>query len=74
MAQLPELVNVSWYVYLLVAIGLAIIYLFLMYQSLENFSISLICIVIVTLLALFLGLDVRTVGDMGALPNTLPIF
>ncbi|MDB0197915.1 sodium-independent anion transporter, partial [Acinetobacter baumannii] len=28
MAQLPELVNVSWYVYLLVAIGLAIIYLF----------------------------------------------
>lgn len=28
MAQLPELVNVSWYVYLLVTIGLAIIYLF----------------------------------------------
>ena len=26
--QLPELVNVTWYVYLLVAIGLAIIYLF----------------------------------------------
>ena len=37
MAQLPELVNVSWYVYLLVAIGLVIIYLFLMYQSLEKF-------------------------------------
>ena len=74
MAQLPELVNVSWYVYLLVAIGLVIIYLFLMYQSLEKFFHLLICIVIVTLLALFLGLDVRTVGDMGALPNTLPIF
>ena len=45
-----------------------------MYQSLEKFFHLLICIVIVTLLALFLGLDVRTVGDMGALPNTLPIF
>ncbi|KAA8930986.1 SulP family inorganic anion transporter [Acinetobacter baumannii] len=38
------------------------------------FPSPLICIVIVTLLAFFLGLDVRTVGDMGALPNTLPIF
>ncbi len=74
MAQLPELVNVSWYVYLLVTIGLAIIYLFPYVPKLENFPSPLICIVIVTLLALFLGLDVRTVGDMGALPNTLPIF
>lgn len=74
MAQLPELVNVSWYVYLLVAIGLAIIYLFPYVPKLGKFSSPLICIVIVTLLALFLGLDVRTVGDMGALPNTLPIF
>ncbi|AVF08182.1 SulP family inorganic anion transporter [Acinetobacter baumannii] len=75
MAQLPELVNVSWYVYLLVAIGLAIIYLFPYVPKLGKiFPSPLICIVIVTLLALFLGLDVRTVGDMGALPNTLPIF
>ncbi|MDQ8761957.1 SulP family inorganic anion transporter [Acinetobacter baumannii] len=74
MAQLPELVNVSWYVYLLVAIGLAIIYLFPYVPKLGKFSSPLICIVIITLLAFFLGLDVRTVGDMGALPNTLPIF
>lgn len=75
MAQLPELVNVSWYVYLLVAIGLAIIYLFPYVPKLGKiFPSPLICIVIVTLLAIFLGLDVRTVGDMGALPNTLPIF
>ncbi|MDO2162560.1 SulP family inorganic anion transporter, partial [Escherichia coli] len=26
------------------------------------------------LFALFIGLDVRTVGDMGQLPDTLPIF
>ncbi|MCT8090915.1 SulP family inorganic anion transporter, partial [Acinetobacter sp. F_3_1] len=28
MAQLPELINVTWHVYALVALGLAIIYLF----------------------------------------------
>ena len=65
MAQLPELVNVTWYVYLLVAIGLAIIYLFPYVPKLGKFFHLLICIVIVTLLALFLGLDLRTVGDMG---------
>ena len=31
-------------------------------------------IVVLTALALALGLDVRTVGDMGALPDTLPVF
>ncbi|MBV6578688.1 SulP family inorganic anion transporter, partial [Acinetobacter baumannii] len=48
MAQLPELVNVSWYVYLLVAIGLAIIYLFPYVPKLGKiFPSPLICIVIV---------------------------
>ncbi|AZC04375.1 SulP family inorganic anion transporter [Acinetobacter nosocomialis] len=75
MAQLPELINVSWHVYLLVAIGLAIIYLFPYVPKLGKFFPSpLICIVIVTLLTLLFGIDVRTVSDMGALPNTLPIF
>lgn len=40
----------------------------------ETFTLSLICIVLLTLFALFIGLDVRTVGDMGQLPDTLPIF
>ncbi|MCZ1177816.1 SulP family inorganic anion transporter [Acinetobacter pittii] len=75
MAQLPELVNVTWHVYLLVAIGLGIIYLFPYIPKIGKFFPSpLICIVVVTLLAIFLGFDVRTVGDMGSLPDTLPIF
>ncbi|WP_017388227.1 SulP family inorganic anion transporter [Acinetobacter calcoaceticus] len=75
MAQLPELVNVTWHVYLLVAIGLAIIYLFPYIPKIGRFLPSpLICIVVITLLAIFLGIDVRTVGDMGSLPDTLPIF
>ncbi|MDO7673145.1 MAG: SulP family inorganic anion transporter, partial [Reinekea forsetii] len=34
----------------------------------------LICILVLTGLAMLLGLDIRTVGDMGELPDTLPIF
>lgn len=36
MAQLPELINVTWHVYALVGLGLAIIYLFLYSLKLEN--------------------------------------
>ncbi|MDZ4135489.1 MAG: SulP family inorganic anion transporter [Paracoccaceae bacterium] len=74
MAQLPELDprSVTWLTYGLVAAGLAIIYLFpLLTTAIPS---PLVTIVVLTLLAVFLGLDVRTVGDMGALPDTLPIF
>jgi len=74
MAQLPELDprNVTWLTYVLVALGLAIIYLFpLLTKAIPS---PLVTIVVLTALALALGLDVRTVGDMGALPDTLPVF
>lgn len=32
------------------------------------------CIIIITLLAISFGIDIRTVGDMGQLPDTLPVF
>ncbi|HBM50467.1 MAG TPA: sodium-independent anion transporter, partial [Marinobacter sp.] len=34
----------------------------------------LVCIVGLTAVAMIVGLDIRTVGDMGELPDTLPIF
>ncbi|WP_286800940.1 SulP family inorganic anion transporter, partial [Marinobacter sp. UBA2498] len=34
----------------------------------------LVCIVVLTGVAMYLNLDIRTVGDMGELPDTLPIF
>ncbi|XID75267.1 SulP family inorganic anion transporter [Alkanindiges sp. WGS2144] len=75
MAQLPELIHVTWQVYALVALGLAIIYLFPLIPGLGKLIPSpLICIVVVTAIVLVLGIDIRTVGDMGALPNTLPVF
>jgi len=76
MAQLPELdlgtEGVNMMTYLMVAGGLAIIYLFPYITS--AIPSPLVTIVVLTGLSLWLGLDVRTVGDMGALPDTLPIF
>ena len=72
MAQLPELVGANWMVYAMVAGGLGIIYLF-PYVT-RAVPSPLICIVALTALAIWLGLDVRRVGDMGELPSTLPVF
>ncbi|MEN8718649.1 MAG: SulP family inorganic anion transporter [Oceanococcaceae bacterium] len=72
MAQLPELTNVSWHVYAMTAAGLAIIY------GLPRLTTAipspLITIVVLTAVAMVLGLDIRTVGDMGELPDSLPVF
>ncbi|GLR63827.1 SulP family inorganic anion transporter [Marinospirillum insulare] len=75
MAQLPELINVTWHVYAMTLAGLGIIYLF-PYLPVIGKSVPspLVCIVSLTALAMFLGLDIRTVGDMGELPDTLPVF
>ena len=74
LAQLPELdpSQVSMLTYALVAAGLAIIYLFpLLSRAVPS---PLITIVVLTTLVWAAGLDVRTVSDMGALPDTLPVF
>ncbi|MCY3123644.1 SulP family inorganic anion transporter, partial [Acinetobacter baumannii] len=63
------------HVYAMTIGGLAVIYLFPYIPVIGKLLPSpLICIVLLTLFALFIGLDVRTVGDMGQLPDTLPIF
>ncbi len=75
MAQLPELTNVTWQVYAMTAAGLGIIYLFPLIPVVGKLVPSpLLCIVILTAVAITMGIDIRTVGDMGELPDTLPIF
>jgi SulP family sulfate permease len=75
MAQLPELTHVTWHVYAMTLAGLGIIYLFPYVPVIGKILPSpLICIVVITAVALLMGIDIRTVGDMGALPDTLPIF
>ena len=72
MAQLPELIHVPPLTYVMVAAGLAIIYIFpLLTKAIPS---PLICIIVLTSLTMWLHLDLRTVGDMGELPSTLPVF
>ena len=72
MAQLPELVGVPPLTYVMVAAGLAIIYGFpLITRALPS---PLVCIVVLTTVSLALGMELRTVSDMGELPSTLPMF
>jgi len=72
MAQLPELTNVTWHVYAMTAAGLAIIYGF-PYIT-KAIPSPLVTIVVLSAVAIFTEMDIRTVGDMGALPDSLPVF
>jgi sulfate permease, SulP family len=72
LAQMPELIGVSWHVYAMTAAGLGIIYLFpYLTRAVPS---PLVTIVVLTAVALLFKLDIRTVGDMGALPDSLPVF
>ena len=76
MAQLPELnpqtVGVTWHVYAMTAAGLCIIY-GLPYIT-KAVPSPLVTIVVLTGVSMALGLEIRTVGDMGQLPDSLPKF
>lgn len=71
MAQLPELIGVSLETYLLIAAGLAIIYLFPRLTT--AVPSPLICILILTGLSLIIDFDIRTVANLGELPDVLPV-
>lgn len=74
MAQLRELnfnvPGVNWLSYAMVAGGLVIIYFFP--RITKSIPSPLICILVLTVLAIAFKLDVRRVGDLGKLPETLP--
>ncbi|KOX07455.1 SulP family inorganic anion transporter, partial [Nocardiopsis sp. NRRL B-16309] len=71
LAQLPHLAGVGVPIYAMVAIGLVIIFgLPLLTKAVPA---PLVAIVVLTVGALAMGLNARTVGDMGELPSTFPI-
>lgn len=72
MAQMPQLVHVPPITYALVAGGLAIIYLF-PYLT-KAVPSPLVAIVVLTIITIYGGIHVNTVGDMGKLPTSLPVF
>ncbi len=72
LAQLPELIGVRWPVYVMTAAGLGIIYLFpYLTRAVPS---PLVAIVTLSAVAIVFGVDIRTVGDMGQLPDSLPVF
>lgn len=72
MAQLPELIGANWQTYALVAGALGIIYGF-PYIT-KAIPSPLVAILLISGLVVWLKLDVRTVGDMGAMPTAFPLF
>ncbi|PZE19777.1 SulP family inorganic anion transporter [Paenibacillus xerothermodurans] len=72
MAQLPNFAGESWPMYAMVAGTLAIIYLLpLLTKAVPS---ALTAIIVITLISVFSGADVRTVGDMGNIQQALPLF
>jgi SulP family sulfate permease len=72
MAQLPQLTNVPPTVYVMTAIGLAIIYI--LPRITKVVPSPLVAIVVLTAASIVGKIEVPTVGDMGELPSTLPSF
>lgn len=72
LAQIPELIGVPILTYGMVIFGLLIIYL--LPRVTKTIPSPLVCILILTLACQIFGLELRTVSDMGSLPNSLPIF
>ncbi|MCJ9430523.1 SulP family inorganic anion transporter [Kordiimonas marina] len=72
MAQLPQFVGAGPMMYAMVAAGLGIIYL--LPRLTRAVPSPLIAIIILTIVSISFGLDLRTVGDMGELPHDLPNF
>lgn len=72
MAQLTHFSGQGWLMYALVALTLAIIYLFP--RLTKAVPSALVAIIVVSVLSISLKLDVKTVGDMGEITSALPVF
>lgn len=71
-AQIPHFIGISNMTYAFVAITLAIVYI--LPRFIKSIPAPLIAIISLTAIAIFMKLDLRTVGDLGAITRTLPRF
>jgi len=69
-AQVPQMLGVTWHTYALIALGLAIIYL--LPKLSEAIPSPLVCIILLTGIAMTVPMPIHTVADLGALPTGLP--
>jgi high affinity sulfate transporter 1 len=71
-AQLPHFVGEEWIMYVMVAAALGIIYILPRFT--KAVPSPLVAIIAVSIFSVIAGTGVRTVGDMGELTQTLPVF
>jgi len=72
MAQLPHFVGASWMMYAMVIGTLALIYILPRFT--KAMPAALVAIIVMTVISILGGLDLRTVGDMGQITRSLPLF
>lgn len=72
MAQVPHFLGISTMTYVFVAVTLAIVYI--LPRFFTAIPAPLIAIVALTAVVLFSGIELRTVGDLGTITQTLPSF
>lgn len=72
MAQLPHFVGASWLMYAMVIGTLALIYILPRFT--KALPAALVAIIVMTVISILGGLDLRTVGDMGQITRSLPLF
>lgn len=72
MSQLGNFSGESWPMFALVALGIAIIYLFP--RITQAVPSTLVAVVVVTAIAIIFDAPVRTIGDMGVITAALPAF
>ena len=72
MAQVPHFIGISNITYIFVAVTLAIVYL--LPRFFKTVPAPLIAIIALTAVAIYTNIDLRTVGDLGAITKTLPEF
>ena len=78
-AQLPHLHGANTATWAMLALGLALIYGLpwlgqrLQLKALGAIPSPLICVLVLTLLGSFMGLPLKTVADLGHLPDSLPL-
>jgi SulP family sulfate permease len=70
MAQVPELIDVPFIVYPLVAAGIVILVYFPKLTGVV--PAPLVVVVLLTVIVVAFGIDIPTVGDQGDLPTSLP--
>ncbi|WP_341959719.1 SulP family inorganic anion transporter [Planococcus maritimus] len=72
MAQVPHFIGINTMTYVFVAITLAIIYI--VPRFFKAIPAPLIALVVLTAVTIYSGFDLRTVGDLGTISQTLPSF